>query len=39
MKLRFSKSAVKFLEKLDAKNINRIREKLAGLLHHSASTW
>jgi mRNA interferase RelE/StbE len=33
MKLRFSKSAVKFLEKLDAKNINRIREKLAGLLH------
>jgi mRNA interferase RelE/StbE len=33
MKLRFSKSAVKFLEKIDTKDVNRIREKLAGLLH------
>jgi mRNA interferase RelE/StbE len=33
MKLRFSKSAVKFLEKIDTKNVSRIREKLASLLH------
>jgi mRNA-degrading endonuclease RelE of RelBE toxin-antitoxin system len=33
MKLRFSKSAVKFLEKIDTKNVHRIREKLASLLH------
>jgi mRNA-degrading endonuclease RelE of RelBE toxin-antitoxin system len=33
MKLQFSKSAVKFLKKLDTKNVDRIREKLASLLH------
>jgi mRNA interferase RelE/StbE len=33
MKLRFSKSAVKFLAKIDTKDVNRIREKLANLLH------
>ncbi|MBW4553238.1 MAG: type II toxin-antitoxin system RelE/ParE family toxin [Aphanocapsa sp. GSE-SYN-MK-11-07L] len=33
MKLKFSKSAIKFLEKLDAKNANKIRERLATLLH------
>jgi len=33
MKLRFSKSAVKFLAKIDTKDVNRIRAKLASLLH------
>lgn len=33
MKLKLSKNAVKFLEKLDTKNTNRIQAKLADLLH------
>jgi len=33
MKLKFSKSAVKFLEKLNTKDVDRIREQLASLLH------
>jgi mRNA interferase RelE/StbE len=32
MKLRFSKSAVKFLAKIDTKDVNRIRAKLDSLL-------
>ena len=33
MKFRFSKSAVSFLEKLDTKNVNRIRGGFVSLLH------